>query len=287
MSKFNDLMNFFEKEYGLFGIDSVMLEKAMTSKSYTKERFDKGEIASPDGFDYQELELIGDKVIGLVVAEHLMLLGTKTEGNLTSEISAIVDNENLKRISNDLGLHMFVNVGNNQNIVNTKVEADIFEALVGALYLSVGFLSTKKFLVKIFFGGDTPKLEFKLEDEMYQETIVRDKGFIQSSINRSVSSTKIIEPRLDLVKNNLQEICQRYKLSNPYYEVVGITGPDHQRVFKVDVSINGEHLGSGEGTPKKHAEKLAAKEALQIMQERVKSGKIFDSYLAQIMSKYQ
>jgi len=273
MEKVTRLRSLLEKEYGLFGVDEVVLDKAMTTKSFTKERFDKGEVSSPDGYDYQELELIGDKVIGLVVAEHLMLVGTKTEGKLTEEISSIVDNENLKRISHNLGLHQFVNIGNNQQILDTKVEADIFESLAGAIYFSLGFLIVKRFLINTLFS-ESVKKEIGFNDDLVFEVYTKKKNILQMLREKQNHSKGSKEIKLDNVKNELQEICQKYGLSIPRYEVVDKRGSDHKPMFIVEVFIDGEYLGKGQGTSIKHAEKFAAIEAYSVMNKRFNEGKM-------------
>lgn len=273
MEKVKGLKSVLEKDYRLFNLDEVVLEEAMTTKSFTKERFDKGEISSPDGFDYQELELLGDKVIGLVVAEHLVLLGTRTEGKLTEEISSIVDNDNLKKISHNLGLYQYVNTGNNQQILDTKVEADIFESLTGAIYKSLGFLTVKKFLINTLFN-ELLKGELEFKDELVVKVPTKKLNILQMALEGNNKYKELKEISLGNVKNKLQEICQKNELPIPTYKLLLKTGPDHQPTFIVEVLIAGENLAKGEGESKKEAEKAAAMVAYNVMKQRVMNGEL-------------
>lgn len=258
MEKINELCNYLQNEYGLVGIDEKIVEKAMTTKTYTKERIDKGELSSSIRFDYQELELIGDKVIGLVVAEYLLLIGIETEGNLTTTVSSVVDNENLKQVSHKMGLYNYVLKNDNQEIVDTKVESDILESLVGALYYSVGFLTTKNFVIKILFGDIIP--ENYVHDKPIEANRHKTKNVLEIALEEANSKRDL---SLDHIKNTLQEYCQKRGLSIPTYKLIDKKGQDHRPEFTVAVYVNGEYLGTGVNTSKKAAEKLAAAEAMK------------------------
>jgi len=262
MEKVKKLCNYLQSDYGLIGIDEKLVEKAMTTKTYTKERIDKGELTSSILFDYQELELIGDKVIGLVVAEYLLLMGIETEGNLTTTISSVVDNENLKQVSHKMGLYNYVLRNDNQEIVDTKVESDIFESLVGALYYSVGFLTTKSFIIKTLFGD--VKSQNYVHDNSVETNRTETKNIFEIALEEANNKRDL---SLDQIKNTLQEYCQKRGLSIPTYEVTDKKGQDHRPEFTVVVYVNGEHLGTGINTSKKAAEKLAAAEAMKRITE--------------------
>lgn len=269
--KNTELKRMLEKEYGLIGIDGTLLEKSMTTKSYTKERYDKGEIASPDGFDYQELELIGDKVIGLIVAEQLLQQGTTSEGSLTEEISSIVDNDNLKKVSRNLELYKHVNIGNGQNILDTKIEADIFESLTGALYFSLGYITTKLFIIRVLFGGQMNRSN-TLTDCTNSDNHVERKNILQRVKEEQQNRLKAkSEIKTDNYKNTLQEMCQQNGHPVPKYELVSKSGEDHKPMFIVEVYVSDTCLGSGEGTSKKIAEKSAAKQAIVKMDKVIKN----------------
>ncbi len=262
MNKVKKLCSYLQNDFGLVGIDEKIMEKAMTTKTYTKERIDRGELPSSIRFDYQELELIGDKVIGLVVAEQLLLLGVETEGNLTTTISSIVDNENLRQVSHKMGLYHYVLKNDNQDIIDTKVESDIFESLVGAIYYSLGFLTTKSFIIKTLFVD--VKFQKYVHDNSVETNRPETKNILEIALEESNKKRDI---SLDHIKNTLQEYCQKRGLSIPIYKVIDKKGQDHRPEFTVAVYINGEHLGTGINSSKKAAEKLAAAEAMKRISE--------------------
>lgn len=188
---------------------------------------------------YEQLEFLGDAVLDLVVTEILFeQFETRNEGFMTQMRSRIVKGDTLAKISVTLELHKLIEIGNrvkDQGIeTSTSVLADIFEALLGALYKDKGY------------------------------EVVRD--FVTRTIQDQLDLGRL-ETEKDNFKSLLLEYAQARKMSAPRYNVLNVTGPDHERVFEVQVVIDEYELGIGKGKNKKKAEQIAAKESLKQLRD--------------------
>lgn len=187
----------------------------------------------------ERLEFLGDSVLNLVISEYVFSkYKGYDEGQLTKIRSRFVNKEILLSAANKL--HMSKLLFINENAANAieagakSILADSVEALIGAIYLDLGLEKAKEFITKYIIKPNI-RLE-KLGDENY--------------------------------KSQLLEYVQANKLSNPKYQVTEEEGPQHDKIFTVQVSINGLVLGTGKGKTKKTAEQIAAKEALKKIVEK-------------------
>jgi len=184
----------------------------------------------------EKLEFLGDSVLSLITSIYLYKnypdLG---EGQYTDIKASVVRMESLAEVAIvlNLGNYLLLSKGEEANSgrKNTNILADCFEALIAAIFLHKGF------------------------DEAY--TFVSTFLF-QDKLNYIVENKKYLSP-----KSHLQEIVQdRFKIL-PTYGIVDENGPEHNKLFRVSVSINNEVYGVGEGKSKKQAEELAARIALE------------------------
>lgn len=204
----------------------ALYEQAFTHPSYNAD-------ANTKHKDYERLEFLGDSVISLCVAEMAFISRTDlNQGNLTKLRAALVSTQGLANLSRKYHLYEYIRLGNSFTGDISKANhilENVFEAFIGALYLDQGFKVTKAVLVDMFIESIK---EFSVEG-------------------------------LTDYKSKLQEEIQAEHRESVVYELIGETGPAHDKRFKVRVLFDGIELGSGEGSTKKEAEQLAAKAALE------------------------
>jgi len=184
--------------------------------------------------DYERLEFIGDAVLGFVCGDLVYKLHPEMDEGLLSKLrSSLVRKESLANYARKMNLENYVKVGHSiskKTIINSnKILEDVFEALIGAIYLDQGFNTVYKYC----------------KDFLYKD---------------------IKNPDLDLLtdcKSKLQELMQAETRESVTYQVVEESGPSHDKTFVVEVSFNEIVLGIGKGKSKKEAEENAAKEALK------------------------
>ena len=187
---------------------------------------------------YEQLEFLGDAVLDLIVTEIIFeRFATRNEGFMTQMRSRIVKGETLAKFSQRLHLADIIEVGDrvkDQGIqYSTSVLADIFEAMVGALYKDSGYKAATDFVRDLIL--DNVDLE-------------------------------LLEQKRDNYKSILLEYAQSKKLPAPVYHVESLTGPDHDRTFDIVVILGEERYGRGTGKNKKKAEQLAADQTLKMLQ---------------------
>lgn len=181
----------------------------------------------------ERLEFLGDSVLGLVVADYLFhRLPDHPEGQLSQLRSRLVDASSCAQYLQKLHLNEHILLGKGETMTEGRTKpsilADVFEALLGALYLDGGLGVMKSFLL----------FHFEVEFE-----------------------TAIGSPPRNY-KAELQDLSQKQFQKTPVYKVVDETGPDHSKVFHVMVFVNEKELGIGMGASKKEAEQRAAFDAL-------------------------
>lgn len=208
--------------------DSTLLFQALTHKSYANEMGDSVK-------HNERLEFLGDSVLGLIINEYLYLkFNTYAEGELAKIKSVLVSDATLAERATALGLGRYIQIGHGEEKSGGRrrkaLLEDVFEALIGAIYLDQGFETTKEFALRVF-------------DETFER--IREDDFY-----------------LDY-KTLLQEKVQKKMRITPHYVVALEQGPDHDREFHVEVSIKNKVMGKGVGKNKKEAEQQAAKTALQ------------------------
>lgn len=208
--------------------DRGLLEHALTHKSRAAEDVSGGVV------DNESLEFLGDAVLGLVVADALFRRYPEyTEGQKSKIKAAIVSTQSLARHAEALGLGAHLILGRGEEKTGGRFKqallADAYEALIAAIYLDGGLEAAAAFLQR--------ELRDAIEAGSAQ-TIVRD------------------------YKSALQERLQALGRPLPEYRVSGEAGPDHRKVFSVEVVVDGAVLGAATGHAKKEAEQEAARLAL-------------------------
>ena len=207
--------------------DAQLLVKALTHRSYYFEN--RG--TSPGHFE--RLEFLGDAVLDLVLSETLIKAFPQVEeGTLSKWRASLVNEMSLSEIATqlDLGKYLFLGRSEANQRLRPRLLASAFEAVLGALYLDAGLEATRGFIEKEF----STRIE-RLDTEN--------------------------EYAADF-KTRLQEWSQRRFRSVPEYRVISSEGPEHAKVFSVEVYVNDKHLGSGAGNSRKSAEQDAARDAL-------------------------
>lgn len=219
---------FVEEKIGFFFENKDFLILAFIHRSFVNEYRE-------EALQHNErLEFLGDSVLGLVVADFLYhRLPDQPEGNLSQLRSRLVDATSCAAYLQKLELSEFILLGRGEKLTEgktkTSILADVFEALVGAIYLDGGMKEAKSFLLSHF--------EKEIEEAI-------------GSPSRNY-------------KAELQERSQKKFQKAPVYKVVSETGPDHAKVFQVKVYLGEEEAGTGMGASKKEAEQRAAFEALE------------------------
>ena len=210
--------------------DPGLLEHALTHRSRAAEDMTGGVR------DNESLEFLGDAVLGLVVAHALIDQYPSYSEGQTSKIKAsVVSTASLARHAEqiDLGRHLILGRGEEKTGGRFKpaLLADGYEALIAAIYLDGGLDAATAFLRR--------ELKAAIDDGLAQDLVGRD------------------------FKSALQERLQALGRPLPEYRVAGETGPDHRKVFEVDVVVEGAVLGRARGMAKKEAEQEAARLALE------------------------
>ena len=185
----------------------------------------------------QRLEFLGDAVLSLVLTHELYeKFGTFGEGPLTKARAQMVNRRSLAEQAQRLGLgeHLILSHGEEISGGRTRPSAlaDSFEALIGAIFLDGGYEAAREFILKNF------------RDAFGELTEI---------------------PNLENPKGELQEMLQETSAEAPRYELLSVTGPDHDRMFECAVLHNGTELGRGKGKSKKAAESEAALAALRAL----------------------
>lgn len=214
--------------------DRRLLAQALTHTSWLHEH--PGEAAGHN----ERLEFLGDAVINLAVSEALFARHPDDdEGVLSARRAAIVSATGLAGLATRIDLGSYLQLGEGEagrdGPFRPSILASGFEALAGALLIDVGWELTRDWLI----ATATPELEAGLAPA-----------------------------QLKSPKSRLQEATQRVGGGRPAYRVIEAAGPDHAKVFRVEVAIGGEVLGMGIGSSRRIAETAAAAEAVQVLEAR-------------------
>lgn len=183
--------------------------------------------------DYERLEFVGDSVIGFVSADLIYKTHTEMDQGLMSKLrSYLVCSKSLANYSRKYGFYEYIRIGHSitqEQLYNSdKILEDVFEALIGALYLDQGIEAAYKVIKEILY-----------------------EDILHTGIDDIVDA-----------KTRLQEEIQSEYREAVKYVLIGESGPAHDRTFEVEVLFNGIILGKGKGKSKKAAEEAAAKDAL-------------------------
>lgn len=180
------------------------------------------------GVDYERLEFLGDRVLGLCIAEMLFArFGSANEGELSVRLNALVNADTLADVADEIGLGTVIRTGSDMRDVTSarlkSVRADVVEALIATLYLDGGLEAARPFIRRYW-----------TERAHHDEAARRD------------------------AKTELQEWAHREHNMTPKYQVIERLGPDHEPSFTVEVSLAPLAPETARGASKRQAEQLAA-----------------------------
>ena len=211
----SDKLHILQKKINIKFKSINYLKKAITHKSYDSLN------------NYEKLEFLGDRVLGLVISKKLIeLYPDQKEGVLDKRLASLVNKNRCLEIAKNIGLEKFILIGNksNKSKIENKILSDCIEALIGAIYYDKGFEASEKFILNMW------------------------KSFINSSDASIVDS-----------KTKLQEYSLKKFKSLPIYKLVSSSGPKHKPKFTISVKLKNTKLFEGSGDSKKKAEQSAAK----------------------------
>lgn len=220
-------------------VDHVFSDKGLALRAITHKTW-CNEHKESSLEDNERLEFLGDAVVDLAVGQRLMeRFPRASEGELSKLRALIVNEEGLGRIGRALGLGELLLLGRGEELTGGRDKisliADALEAVIGALYVSGGMAGVLPFVDRVFADA----LAGAAEGRQGQDH-----------------------------KSLLQEASQSLFKASPRYRVVGETGPEHEKVFEVEVSIGLEVFARSTGRSKKEAEQAAAKDTLQALSSR-------------------
>ncbi len=208
----------------------TLLQNALTHSSYANERWHNSLKSN------ERLEFLGDSILGMVVAEYLYKnFPDRPEGELTRMRADMVCEKTLASVAAriNLGHHLMLGNGEEQGGGRSRdsILADAVESVIAASFLDGGMAAARSFIEK-FILVEVPVRKMHNAD----------------------------------YKTALQELIQQKKNQTLSYALVGESGPDHDKRFEVEVSLNGRVIGTGTGSSKKRAEQMAAQSALENLQ---------------------
>jgi ribonuclease-3 len=185
----------------------------------------------------ERLEFLGDSVLGLVVARFLFeAFPDLSEGQLARRKSQLVSTTTLAGWSRSMDLGKYLSLGKGEELTGGRDKdtllADGFEAWLGAIYMDQGFEAAEAFVARF----------------------LKDQAAASAGGKQADS------------KSRLQEHTQKLYKRPPHYRVVGTTGPDHEKIFEVEVLVEGKILARGRGKNKKEAEQAGADAAMKVVE---------------------
>ena len=221
-----------EKKLNYTFRDPALLSEALSHSSYANEHRSAGLKSN------ERLEFLGDSVLGFVTAEFLFAQHPDLpEGDLTRIRAALVCEQSLFEVAQKLDLGRYLKLGRGEEAgggrKRTSILADATEAVFAAVYLDGGIGAASALIHRVLLDAEREE---------------------------------VVEERRRDYKTALQELVQRTPGRTITYQLVEETGPDHCRVFVMEVSVDGQAAGRGEGRSKKEAEQAAARAALEAME---------------------
>ncbi len=216
-----------EKALGYRFKNQTLITEALTHKSYKRP------------YNNERLEFLGDAVIDLIVAEYLYKkFPNSDEGILSKTRASIVNEQGLAKLAAMISLGEFLFISNaeenNDGRKKSSLTSNAFEAVMGAIYLESGLKAVEKIVIDILQEA-YPRIDL--------ETLSKD------------------------YKTALQEMTQSLEGVTPEYEMIGSRGPDHKKMFEVQVSLHDRPLAKAVGKSKKDAQQKAAKIAIEKLKE--------------------
>ena len=210
----------------------TLLQNALAHSSYANERWHNSLMSN------ERLEFLGDSILGMLVADYLYrTFPDRPEGELTRMRADMVCERALAKIAAQIGLgeHLLLGKGEEQGGGRGRdsILADAVESVIAACYLDGGMEAAKGFI------------------DRFVLTRVPVSGLANADY-----------------KTALQELVQQKRNQSLVYALVGESGPDHDKVFQVELTLNGSLIGRGSGGSKKRAEQEAARVALEALQNK-------------------
>ena len=207
----------------------TLLQNALSHSSYANERWHDSLKSN------ERLEFLGDSILGMVTAEYLYRsFPERPEGELTRMRADMVCERALAAVAERIGLGNHLLLGHGEEAGGGRnrdsILADAVESVIAACFLDGGMDAARQF-INTFVLTEVPVKKLRNAD----------------------------------YKTALQELVQQKKNQTLSYMLVGESGPDHDKQFRVEVSLNGRVIGTGEGKSKKRAEQDAAKAAVEIL----------------------
>jgi ribonuclease-3 len=218
-----------QQDIGIFFNDQTLLHQAFLHSSFVNENPD-----NPTA-DNERLEFLGDSVLNLIVAEKVYReFPDLSEGPLTTIRTSLIREDTLAQLATELDLGAYLQLGKGEETSGGRQRqsnlADTFEALLGAIFLDQGLTVAKSFILS------------RLDNQFIR---IKTRGLGQN------------------YKAKLQEFTQGVFKQLPAYRIVQSSGPDHDKEFVVEVTLDNKVLGTGSGKSKKAAEIEAARSACQ------------------------
>lgn len=227
MQDFSKYKTFAKKVLDVEFDDIGLLVTAFTHRSYLNEH-------RKTVHEHNErMEFLGDAVLELVVTEHLYTSFSEPEGILTNWRSALVRTESISAASSRLDFEPLLRLSRGEKRgtarARAQILANVYEAVVGAIYLDQGYKAAQK--------------------------------FIEKSLLSTLPEILATGSWMD-AKSHLQELAQSVEGFTPIYKVLQEEGPDHEKIFEVGVYVSGRLRGKGTGPSKQAGQQQAAEEAL-------------------------
>lgn len=218
--------------------DPELLVRSLTHKSLASEAAHNGE----DPGDNEQLEFLGDSVLGFLVSDALVArFRSFPEGRLSKLKAQLVSASHLHQVALALCLGSYLRLGRSEEMSGGREKkallADAVEAVIAALYLDGGIEAARRFV---------------------QQRIIGDIG----------TELAIADPAASDYKSTLQEMAQAMKLPPPRYSTMCERGPEHAKVFTVEVRLGRQYSGQAEGLSKKAAGQKAAEAVIRQLLDR-------------------
>ena len=204
------------------------------NREYLIQAFTHKSIDSKPRNNYERLEFLGDAVLDIVVSRELMReFPEGDEGLLTQRRAALVQKSYISRIGKLLDFLRYINIETSVNLQVEKIAekqfANLFESVIGAMYLDGGIEPCKKLIL------------------------------------HTVWAHRMEAWKTTNYKGRLIEYCHTQDIGNPIFAIKDVSGPDHLKTFEIHVKIDDRAFPTGLGTDKKSAEQIAAKLALEAL----------------------
>ncbi len=204
------------------------------NRDYLVQAFTHKSISASPRENYERLEFLGDAVIDIIISRELMReFPEGDEGLLTQRRSSLVRKSFLAQISTMLDLLNHINIESSVNMniekIAEKQQANLYEAIIGAIYLDGGIEPCRNLILNTIWAH---------RSEAWKATNYKGK---------------------------LIEYCHIKDIGSPIFNVIDVSGPDHQKTFEIEVKIDDRSFPTGMGLDKKSAEQIAAKIALEQM----------------------